>query len=183
MNKMIDEVKILKKKIKSLRESKGGIESAMNVKIDVNNEGIVRIQGEDGLNIWITKKMVIAFSMGFALEKCLKLKKEEYSFELIDIRNYGKDTKKDIIRLKGRVIGSEGKSKKNLEIKTETHISVSGKKIGIIGKIEDVELCKNTIEMILNGAKHSTAFKALEKTLLKRKKAEFISENEENIYK
>ena len=135
------------------------------------------------VKIWISKKMVVAFSMGFDLSYCLKLKKEEYSFELLDVRNFGKDTKKDIIRLKGRVIGSEGKCKKNLEMKTETHISVSGKRIGIIGEIEKVELCKNTLEMILNGAKHSTAFKALEKALLIRKKAEFMSENEENIYK
>ena len=180
---MIDEVKILKKMVKSLRDNKKRIESDMGVKLDVSNEGIVKIESDDGLVIWLTKKMVLAFSMGFDIETCLRLKDEDYSFELIDVRDYGRDTKKDIIRLKGRVIGSDGRCKKNLQIRTETMISVSGKRIGIIGKISDVELCKNTVEMLLNGAKHSTAFKSLEKAILKRKKAKFMAETQENIYK
>jgi ribosomal RNA assembly protein len=180
---MIDEVKIVKKKIVSLKEEKEHIESSMGTKIEVNNDGIVKIEGDDGLAIWLTKKMVVAFAMGFDIKSCLKINNEEYSFELLDVRDFGRDTKKDIMRLKGRVIGTDGRCKKNIEIRTETHISVSGKRIGIIGKIEDVELCKKTLEMILNGAKHSTAFKSLEKAILKRKKAEFAPENQENIYK
>lgn len=183
MVEMIDEVKILKKKVKSLREEEKNIESVMGVKIDIGNDGLVKIEGDDGLQIWLTKKIVTAFSMGFDMDICLKLKDEDHSFELIDVREYGRDTKKDIIRLKGRVIGREGKSKRNLQFKTNTKMSISGKRVGIIGKIQDVELCKNIVEMLLSGAKHSTAFKSLEKAILKQKKAKFTAENQENIYK
>ena len=72
-------------------------------------------------------------------------------------------TKNDSVRLKGRVIGSEGKSRNAIEELTETNISVYGKTIGIIGLQQNVASAKKAIESLLSGSPHSNVYRFLER--------------------
>ncbi len=66
-------------------------------------------------------------------------------------------------RLKGRVIGSEGKSRRLIEEYTESNISVYGKTIGIIAPIESITIAKQAIHSLLSGSPHSAVYRWLEK--------------------
>ncbi len=141
------------KEIKNKLEKKGGVK----LKID-SEEGSVIISSESPLMIWIVKNIIEAIGRGFNPEIAQKLFKEENIYELINIKDFAGQSKKKLIRLRGRVIGQEGKSKQMIQKYTNTDISVYGKTVGIIGHVEDVELARKAIEMLLTGAKHGTVY-------------------------
>ncbi len=161
-------IKIPKERIAVLIGQKGAskkdLEECTNSKINVNSEeGDVNIEGEDSLRVYNLREIIKAIARGFNPEIAKLLLKQDYAFELINLPDFlGKSTKK-IIRMKGRVIGSEGKARKVIEHLTDTYISVYGKTIGIIGFFEDVADAKRAIESLLEGSPHSTIFKWLEK--------------------
>ena len=76
-------------------------------------------------------------------------------------------------RLKGRVIGREGKSRQIIEELSETNISVYGKTIGIIGSTESASIARQAVESLLKGATHASVFKFLEKKRRDLKRAEY----------
>ena len=72
-------------------------------------------------------------------------------------------SKNHLLRVKGRVIGAAGKSRKVIEDLTDTKICVYGKTISIIGLPENVAACRRAIESLLQGSPHSSVYKWLEK--------------------
>jgi len=144
-------------------ETKKYIEGQVKIKLAVDSkEGDVVISGEDSVNVFIASLVIRAIARGFNPVVALNLLGEEYSFELINVSDYAK-TKNSLIRLKGRVIGGEGKSKKQLEQLTHTDIAVYGKTVGIIGLIENVMLAKQAVERLLQGSRHGNVYAWLEK--------------------
>ncbi len=166
MQDYIFELKIPKERIAVLigknGEIKKQIEEHTNTKLEIDSkEGDVFITGKDGLTIFTAKQIIRAVGRGFNPEIALLLLKPEYSFELVDIGEYAK-SKNSVIRLKGRVIGKEGKSRKTIEKLTECYISVYGKTIGIIGKIEYSQNARKAIVSLLKGSNHANIFRQLE---------------------
>jgi ribosomal RNA assembly protein len=152
------------------------LEEATGTKIRVDsNEGEVFISGEDAIKLLNARETIRAIGRGFNPEIAILLLKVDYVLELIDISDYGK-TKNDLIRLKGRVIGREGKSRKLIEELTETYISVYGKTIGIIGEPENVSISKRAVESLLSGSTHGNVYKWLEKQRREIKKRRLLGE-------
>lgn len=144
-------------------EVKKRLENKMNVKIDVDSEeGDVFIHGEDSVAVFEVVNVVKAVGRGFNPEIAELLLNEKYNFELVTISDFAGKSKKTAMRLKGRVIGQEGKARKMVESMTHTWVSVYGKTIGIIGEIEDVAISRQAIEMLLEGAPHGNVYKWLE---------------------
>lgn len=161
------ELKIPKQRIAVLIGKKGevkkDIEEATKVKIKVDSkEGDVFLEGEDGLSLYSAKEVVRAIGRGFNPEVAKLLLKPDYVFEQINLPDYAK-TKNAMKRLKGRVIGSEGKSRKNIESLTNCSVIIFGKTISIIGSSEQVPIARHAIEMLLRGSPHSTVYRWLEK--------------------
>jgi len=144
-------------------EQKKRIEERLKIKINVNSEdGDVEIIGEDSVAVFEAMNVVKAIARGFNPEIADLLFNESYMFDLINVNDYAKGSKKTIMRLKGRVIGQEGKARKMVEQMTSCSISVYGKTIGVIGKIEDVPIARQAIEMLLEGAPHGNVYRWLE---------------------
>ena len=80
----------------------------------------------------------------------------------MDLREYAK-SREAMLRLKGRVIGKEGKSRKLIEELAECNISVFGKTISIIGLPESAFSAKQAVESLLRGATHANVYKWLER--------------------
>jgi len=161
---MIDFVVIPEKRLKLLKKNKEWVkklEEYTGLKIKINKE--IFIEGDDSLKIYRTKLVLKAFGRGFDLETALNLLDENYYFETINIKDYSKKSKNRLITLKGRVIGTKGKTKRIIERYAEVKISIYGKTIGIIGSWERVMLAKKAIEMLLAGSLHSTVYRFLEK--------------------
>ena len=162
------ELKIPKERLAVLIGKKGEIkkriEDETNSKIFIDSEeGDVRITGNDSLGLFSAREIIKAIGRGFSPEIALLILKSDYAFELLNISDYVGKSKKSATRLKGRVIGTEGKTRKHIEQITETNLSIYGKTIGIIGEVESVMLARRAVESILAGATHSSVYKWLEK--------------------
>jgi ribosomal RNA assembly protein len=139
------------------------IEDKTKTDLDIESEtGDVTITGHDGLNIYTAKEVVQAISRGFNPRTAMLLLKGDYVFESVDISDFG-NTKNSRIRLKGRIIGEEGKARRVIEDLTECHISVYGKTACIIGEPEEAAAAKQAIVSLLQGATHSSVYRTLEK--------------------
>lgn len=157
-------------------EVKRSIESATKVKLDVDSkEGIVVLSGIDSLAVFTAREVIEAIGRGFNPEIAELLLKPDYVFEVVNVKDYAGKSKATSLRLKGRVIGKEGKSRKMIELFTDTHISIYGKTIGIIGDAEGVASARKAVESLLRGAPHGNVYKALEKRKSEIKRNELIS--------
>jgi ribosomal RNA assembly protein len=144
-------------------ETKKLLEEELKIKMLVDSkEGDVTVIGEDAVLLYTGREIVRAVARGFNPQIALLLLKQDYVFELIDLSDYGKNAN-HMQRLKGRVIGSEGKSRRLIEEYTESHISVYGKTIGIIAPMETSTLAKQAVHSLLSGSPHSSVYRWLEK--------------------
>lgn len=150
-------------------QAKKEIEEQTKSKLEISKDGDVLISGEDGLLLFTAKDIVRAIGRGFNPKIALQLMKTDYIMEIIDLSEVLGKNKNTIDRLKGRVIGREGKSRQEIERVTDTYISIYGKTIGIIGEITQVSLARQAIAMLLEGSMHKTVYQFLD-----RKKKEIL---------
>ncbi len=75
---------------------------------------------------------------------------------------FSRKSEKNLIRIRARLIGKEGKARMMLETLTNTHISIHGKTAAIIGEVYDVLLAKHAVERLLQGAPHGNVYKYIE---------------------
>ncbi|MBR9676830.1 RNA-processing protein [Candidatus Woesearchaeota archaeon] len=171
----IHEVKIPKDRVAVLIGTKGKIkkelEDATNSKLYIDSkEGDIQIKGDDGIKLYICQEIVKAIGRGFNPETAMLLLKQDYIFEIVNLADYS-DKKNQLMRVKGRVIGTEGKSRKTIETLTGAQICVYGKTIGLIGQAEEVTSARRAIESLVAGSPHATVYRWLEKQLKKHRVA------------
>lgn len=162
------ELKIPKERVAILigkqGEVKKNLESDTNTKVEIDsNEGDVFISGKDALGLYTAREVIRAIGRGFNPEIARLLLKQDYIFEHIDLDDYTGKSRNSTLRLKGRVIGKEGKSRKLIEELSEAYISVYGKTICIIGLPESTSIAKRAVESLLMGSTHANVYKWLEK--------------------
>ncbi len=157
------------------------IEEELQVRVEIDSrEGDVRITGRDPLNLYTAREIIRAISRGFNPETAFDLLKQDYVLDIIPITDYAR-TRNALIRLRGRVIGEHGRSRRTIENMTNTAISVYGKTVGIIGRVEDVSMARRAVEMLLGQAQHAPVYKMLEKYRAeqRRREALWLSEEDE----
>lgn len=155
-------------------EIKKNIESDTKTQIKVDSlEGDVFIYGKDALGLYTAREIIRAVGRGFNPEIAKLLLKQDYVFESMDLTEYTGKSKNTMLRLKGRVIGKDGRSRKLIEELSEAYISVYGKTIGIIGTAESTAMAKRAVDSLLKGSTHASVYKWLEKKRreIKRKRA------------
>jgi ribosomal RNA assembly protein len=142
-------------------EMKKQIEKDAGVRLKVDKEGDVIIEGK-AENIFFVKDVIRAVGRGFEGRIALKILKEGYNFHLINLREYA-NTENGIRRIKARIIGKDGRIKSEIENATDSYISLYGHTVGIIGPIDSIEIAIQAINMIIEGAMHSTVLNYLAK--------------------
>jgi len=179
------EIRIPKERVAVLIGLKGkvkkDIEEATHSRLDIDsNEGDVTIFGDDSLGMYSAREVIKAVGRGFNPEIAMLLLHQDYTLELLNLPDYLGKSKAKMIRIKGRVIGEGGRARHLIEEHTETSISVYGKTIAIIGKVENASVAKKAIEDLLSGAPHSAVYRWLEKKRkdLKMREADSFSMGE-----
>ena len=124
-------------------------------------DNLVTVDG-DALDELVARDIVKAIGRGFSPEKAFKLVEEGYTLHILDIKQYA-DTHKSRERLKGRVIGRDGEARRHIEKDANVDIAVYGSTVGFIGKTGNIELGREAVRMLLQGASHATAYGYLEK--------------------
>ena len=91
---------------------------------------------------------------------------------MIDLRLIFGRSESDIKRVKGRIIGTEGKTRKLIEELTEADVVVYGHTVGIIGSFEEADAARNAVQMIVEGCQHHTVYNYLAEEAYRAKEAE-----------
>ncbi len=178
------ELKVPKERIAILIGKEGStkdlLEEETNTQIRIDSaDGDVFVSGDDALSLYSAREVVKAIARGFNPEIALLILRGDYLFELINLVDFIK-SKSSMMRLKGRVIGQAGKSRRLIEELTDCHVSVYGKTIGIIGQADKIAIAKQAVDSLLDGSPHSTVYKWLEK---KRKTIAFDTSSPNDFVK
>ena len=148
----------------------------VDLKIDSDSGSVdigVRPGSPDPSSALRAKDVVLAIGRGFSPPRAFSLFNEDMSFDIVDLHDYFGKNEAEIKRVDGRIIGREGKSRRNLEQLTSTLISVSGHTVSIIGTFESVSMAKDALEKLIEGRQHGTVYKFLRKkrSQVKKEKA------------
>jgi ribosomal RNA assembly protein len=156
------------------------IERTLSVKLEIESEtGGVTItlakNAEDPSLLFKAKDVVTAIGKGFSPELAFRLIHDEEAFlDIIDLRLIFGRSESDIRRVKGRIIGMEGKTRRIIEELTETNVSVYGHTVSLIGDLEQIQAAREAIQMLIRGSQHSTVYRFLHRKRreLKKRKLE-----------
>jgi len=150
------------------------IEEKLMVVLQIESEsgGVTIVLSErtnDPSLLFRAKDVVTAIGRGFSPEHAFRLlRNEEDIFEFIDFRVVFGRSESDIKRVKGRIIGANGKTRKLIEELTDASVVVYGHTVGFIGTFEQVDAARNAVQMLIDGSQHHTVYRYLQ-----RKRSEF----------
>ncbi|NQE45589.1 hypothetical protein C5S31_06175 [ANME-1 cluster archaeon GoMg2] len=137
--------------------------SASRISVD-SEDGEVAIEGIEGGDQVKTLRVadvIGAIGRGFSPEKAVTLMDDDLLlFEVIPLDHL---TPKTLKRVKGRIIGEKGKTRRAIENMTGAKISVYGKTVGLIGFSHQIKVAGDAIEMLIKGTPHSTVYSFLER--------------------
>lgn len=128
---------------------------------------------DDPLAIWKARYMIKAIGRGFNPDIALTLQNDDLILEIINLQDYVGKSKKALVRQKGRIIGKSGRTRQIMHDMLDVEISIYGKTVSIIGKIENVQMAKEAVTMILDGSTQKSVYAYLERMQDKLKKQEF----------
>jgi ribosomal RNA assembly protein len=152
------------------------IEDKLMVKLEVDSElGDVNIslgeKASDPSVLFRARDVVSAIGRGFAPEHAFRLIRDENAvFDVVDLREIFGRSESDIKRIKGRIIGMEGKTRRIIEELSEADVVVYGHTIGIIGTFEQANIARTAIQMLIDGCQHHSVYKYLAKKRREMKK-------------
>jgi ribosomal RNA assembly protein len=152
------------------------IEDKLTVVLEVQSElGDVNItmseKAPDPSVLFRARDVVAAIGRGFAPEHAFRLiHDEEAVFDVVDLREIFGRSESDIKRVKGRIIGMEGKTRRIIEELSEADVVVYGHTIGIIGTYEQANTARTAIQMLIDGCQHHSVYKYLAKKRREMKK-------------
>jgi ribosomal RNA assembly protein len=156
--------------------TKKNIEDKLSVKLEIDGDaGDVSLslseEATDPSTLFRAKDVVTALGRGFSPEHAFRLVRDEDSiFELIDLRTVFGKSEADLKRVKGRIIGMNGKTRRIIEELTDASVAVYGHTVGIIGTLDQVGIAREAIEMLVRGSMHSTVYRFLHRKRRELKK-------------
>jgi len=151
---------ILVEKLFRITKNRVKLENTLEVKI-TNRGREVSVQGKPE-NEYIAEKVIDALNFGFPFAAAISIKNEENVFEFLNIKDHTKV--KDLKRVRGRIIGKEGRTLKTISNISDCYLERRENEIGIIGPTENIEHAQNAIISIIKGSKQTNAYAGLEKS-------------------
>ena len=148
------------------------LEQEMGVKLSVDSrEGLVTVKSESVLKTdpFSATRVIEAIGRGFSPQRARRLLEEGTALEVIDLREFAGRSVNSLERIRGRVIGEKGKSRRVIEELTSCHLSVYGRTVAIIGKAMEVQLASEAVRSLATGSQHKTVYNALQKARTKHK--------------
>jgi ribosomal RNA assembly protein len=157
---MKDFVKIPQERMPVLIGKEGSVKKELerktSTKITVRED--VEIEGET-FDVMLAANIVKAIARGFSPENAFLLLDEEYELNVITLSG---ETDKTIKRLMGRVIGTEGRTRKKIEDMCGAKISIYGKTIAIIARGPGLDAATKCVETLIKGKTHGYAYKVMD---------------------
>ena len=146
-------------KVPRIIKNKKRLEEKLNVKIK-NRGKEVTIEGKPE-DEYVTEAVIKALEFGFPFSVAMMIKDQNYMFEIINIKDH--TNRRDLKRVRARIIGKGGKTLKTLHNLTTCHFELKDNFIGIIGDPEYIKNAQEAIISLIKGSKHSNVYSYLEK--------------------
>jgi ribosomal RNA assembly protein len=145
---------------------KSRIEKTFKVNLVVDSESgnvetILSPDQPDDSVIFTVANIVKANGRGFSPNHAMMLNNEDFDLAIIDLEEVVGSSHNAQERVKGRIIGKEGRSRALIEELTETNISVYGSTVAIIGNIEALPTAREAVMMLIRGSFHKTVYNYL----------------------
>jgi ribosomal RNA assembly protein len=173
-------IRIPKERVGALVGPQGTIKKSIEEKlsvelqIDSGTGDVTVMMGEnvtDPSMLFRAKDVITAVGRGFSPEHAFRLiRDEEAVLDILDLRAVFGKSEADIKRVKGRIIGMNGKTRMIIEELTDTNVAVYGHTVGIIGTLEQVQVAREAIEMLIKGSMHATVYRFLHRKRRQLKK-------------
>ena len=156
--------------------TKKSIEEKLSVELQIDGEAgevniLMKENAADPSMLFKAKDVVTALGRGFSPEHAFRLiRDEEAVLDMLDLRAIFEKSEADIKRVKGRIIGMNGKTRTIIEELTDAHVAVYGHTVAIIGTMEQVQVAREAIEMLIKGSMHGTVYRFLHRKRRELKK-------------
>jgi ribosomal RNA assembly protein len=146
--------------------AKKRIETFFGVDLTIDSDsGSVEIalkpETKDVSVIFMVQNIVRAIGRGFSPQRAEILAKEDFDLHIIDLCDYVGESRNALARVRGRIIGKNGRSRALLEELTETRISVYGDTVAIIGSVESLGVAREAVMKLIKGSFHKTVWNLL----------------------
>jgi ribosomal RNA assembly protein len=113
--------------------------------------------------------IVSAIARGFSPQRAFSLLEEERILSIIDLREYAGKSENAMLRIKSRLIGTEGKARKIIEDLAGAQVSIYGHTVAIIGEPDASKVAKEAIDKLAKGGTHKATYEMLQKYRTKQK--------------
>jgi ribosomal RNA assembly protein len=178
---MMQEVKIAGSRVGVLIGKAGAtkkdLETKTHTTITVDSkEGLVKVEAAEENTIPLLRAVEIinAINRGFSPERAFEMiEDEDLLLDVIDLSAMAEGPRQ-LDRLRGRIIGKDGRAREQIEDMTDVEISVFGKTVALIGYPEQLKTARAAIDMLIEGVPHENVFAFLDRKK-KESKQDMIS--------
>lgn len=148
-------------------ETKKMLQNISGIKLEVDTEeGDVIIHDDvetaDPLMALKIIDVVKAIGRGFAPDRATRLFDDDEYLEVIDLKEFVGGRNNQLSRIRGRIIGKEGRTRQIIEDLTGVYVTIYGNTVALIGNSVSMPVAKHAIELLLNGSEHATVYHYLE---------------------
>lgn len=156
--------------------TKKSIEDKLSIELQVDSEsGDVTMtlseKADDPSVLLKAKDVVNAIGRGFSPEHAFGLIRDEDAvLDMIDLRAAFGKSESDIRRVKGRIIGMNGKTRRIIQELTGADVAVYGHTVGLIGNIDQTQIAREAVEMLVKGSMHGSVYRFLHRKRRELKK-------------
>ncbi len=151
--------KIISEKIARIINAKKHLEKVLNLKIENRGKEVFLTGASE--DEYIGEQVIDAINLGFPISTALLIKTEDFLYEILSIKKHTK--RKDFKTIRARIIGTKGKTIRNLCQLTECYLEIKDNEIGIIGPPECIRITQDSIISLIKGAKQANVYAFLEK--------------------
>ena len=152
-------------------ETKKNLENRSGIHLEINSRlGEITIEDhnvEDPLQALKLESIILAIGRGFSPEHAMKLLGDDTDLYIFNIHDYVSKKESHVRRLKSRIIGTEGKTKRVIEELTDSYISVYGHTVSIISDFVNMDIAKRAVDKLLSGSKHASVYRYVESNMRK----------------
>jgi len=153
-------------------ETKKHLEEACHISLEIDSQSgeiTVRSTSVEEGDPFRAMNVVEAVGRGFSPQRALKLLDPETTLEVLDPRDFAGKSDNSLERIRGRIIGLNGKSRRVIEELTKCYVSVYGRTVSIIGEVTEAKLAMEAITMLASGSRHRSVYNMLQRARTKRK--------------
>lgn len=155
-----------------IRQNRARLEKELHVKI--KNKGRRLFIDGAADNEFLGLEVIEAINLGFSVDEALMLKKDEVILQVLNIKDI--TIRKNLEEIRGRIIGTHGRTLKTLNNITNCAITLRDNQIGIIGDTDLIEDAVQAMTSLVQGSKQGNVYGRIE-----RRKKEKRDNPEEDV--